>query len=166
MSERRVEHHAAQGRQAESHDEEHLLAACHVEHGEEEHKAHERAAEVFLEHGDGKRDAPHDEQGHDRGGVGQVEAAHAHGEHRKHLAVLRQIRGEEDHDADLRDFARLEAEPANFDPDAAAEDLLADAGEHGHEQKHDAEHHEGVFVACELVEIAHDGQHAHHERYS
>ena len=91
VAKRCIEDDAAEGRQAKAHDEEHLLAACDVEHSEEEHEAHKRAAEVFLEHGDGERDAPHDEQRSERCGVGQVEAAYAHGEYRKHLAVLRQI---------------------------------------------------------------------------
>ena len=152
-----IQDDAAKGRQAEPHDEEHLLAACNVEHGEEEHEAHKRAAEVFFEHSDGERDAPHDEQRSERCSIRQVEAAYAHGKHRKHLAILCEVGRQEDDDAYLGDFARLEAEASDFDPNAAAKNLLANAGKHGHEQQHDAHDHERVFIPCEPIEVADNG---------
>ena len=77
---------------------------------------------------------------------------------------MRQIRRQEDDDADFRDFARLEAERTNLQPNAAAEDFLAEAGNHGGEQQNDAQHHERIFVLRETVDVAHDRQSDHHAR--
>ena len=156
--------HAADGNEAQADDQVELLSCGNVEHDQEHEEEHERAAEILLEHDDEHCHAPHEEQRQERADVGQAERAYMPSEHREHLAVLRKVAGQEEHDNDLRDLAWLEGESAYMQPDAAAVDFLADAGDHRREQKNDADDGERVLVVGEPVGIAqkrHDRDHEH-----
>ena len=89
MREEHVQDRGADGCGAETDDQVDLLAGCHVEHRDEQDEQDERRTEVLFKGDDGERDRPHGEQRKQRFGVGQAEAADAHGEHRYELAVLR-----------------------------------------------------------------------------
>ena len=91
-----------------------------------------------------------------------MEGAHLHGEHGEHLAVLGEIGRKEQHDEDLRDLTRLEAQAADGKPDAAAVDLGAHNGQHGGKQQDDADDHQGVLILCDLVEVLYQQQRGHH----
>ena len=166
MSEELIEQHASCRRKAKAHDQVKLFAARHVKHDQEQNEADECASEVFLEYDDEKRNGPHDKQRGERSQIGHAETTDAHGENGEHLAVLRQIRREEYNDANLCDFAWLETERANAEPDSATENFFAEAGNHGGEQQRYARNHECVFVAREFVDVSNDEQGNDHERYA
>ena len=81
---------------------------------------------------------PHQQQRQQRSDVGKPERAHAPGEHRQHLAVLREVARQEQHDHDLGDLARLEGVVADMQPDAAAVNLLAEARNQRRQQQQEA----------------------------
>ena len=85
-----------------------------VEQREEDPVVEERAAEVVRHEEDEHRAAPDDEQ---RPPILQPAL-------REHLALLAQVRGEEDDERDLPELARLELEPADVHPEARAVDRL------------------------------------------
>ena len=53
----------------------------------------------------------------------------------EHLALLAQVRGEEDDERDLPELARLELERADVDPEPRAVDRLADHGQARQEEQ-------------------------------
>ena len=65
--------------------------------------------------------------------------------------------GEEDHEAELRNLARLKVHRADTDPDTRSVDGLADGCERQREQAHPEEERD-VPVAVELPGAAHDGE--------
>ena len=162
MAEGRIGRNAAHGDKAQAHHQVELLPRCHIEHEQEHEEEHHGAAQVLLEHHDDHGDAPHEQKRQQRSDVGQMERAHAHGEHGQQLAVLGQIACHEQHDDDLGDLAGLEGEAADVQPDAAAVNLLAKAGDHRREQQKDAHEHEGVFEVRDLIQVAEQRQHHDH----
>ena len=162
VAERRVSGKGAHGDQAQAHHQVELLTRCNVKHEQEHEEEHHGAAQVLLEHHDDHGHAPHEQKRQQRSDVGQVERAHADGEHGQQLAVLGQIACHEQHDDDLGDLAGLEGEAADVQPDAAAVNLLAKAGDHRREQQKDAHEHEGVLIVGDLIEVAEQRQHHDH----
>ena len=80
----------------------------HVEQGEEGGEEHQRAAEVADEDEHEHRGAPDDQHRAEVLERRQGHAEHPPGADDQHLAVLAQVAGEEDDDADLRELGRLE----------------------------------------------------------
>ena len=160
------EHRAAHGDERQADDQVELLARCNVEHEQEHEEEHERAAEVLLQDDDEHGEAPHEQKGQKRADVGKAHGPDAHGEHGEHLAVFRQIACHEQHDEDLGDFSGLEGESADVQPDAAAVNFLAKAGNHGREQKENAHEHERVLVVGDFVQVSKQRQHDDHERHA
>ena len=98
--------------QGHADDDEREAAGRHVEQGEEGGEEHQRAAQVADEDEHEHRGAPDDQQ---RPEVLERRQGHAEdptGADDQDLAVLAQVAGEEDDDADLRELGRLEGERA------------------------------------------------------
>ena len=85
---------------------------------------------------------------------GRVDPEHPAGADDQHLAVLAQVAGEEDDDADLRELGRLEGERADLDPEVGAVDLLADPRQARRQQQQQADDGDRVAVALEHVVVA------------
>jgi hypothetical protein len=75
----------------------------------------------------------------------------------QHLAVLAQVAGEEDDDADLRELGRLEGERAELDAEGSAVDLLADRPAGGARAAQQADRRDRVAVALRHVVVAQEG---------
>ncbi len=93
--------------------------------------------------------------------VGEHEPAEAATPGCKEFALLHQIRGKEDHDQHLRGLPGLEVDRADVHPQPRAVDLGAHAGHEWQKQRGDAEHEEGVSVALEDSNPAHDHEREH-----
>ena len=70
------------------------------------------------------------------------------------LAVLAQVAGEEDDQADLRELGRLKGERADLDPEVGAVDLLADPRQARRQQQQQPDDGDRVAVALEHVVVA------------
>ena len=125
-----------------------------VEQGEEGGEEHQRAAEVADEDEHEHRRAPDDQHRAEVLERRQRHPEHAAGADDQHLAVLAQVAGEEDDDADLRELGRLEGERADLDPEVGAVDLLADAGQARRQQQQQPDRGDRVAVALEHVVVA------------
>ena len=84
----------------------------------------------------------------------QGDAEHPPGADDQHLAVLAQVAGEEDDDADLRELGRLEGERPDLDPEVGAVDLLADPRQPRRQQQQQPDRGDRVPVALEHVVVA------------
>ena len=167
VPEHEVQPHGGHGGQSQPDDQIELLPRGGIEHDQEHEEQHERAAQVLLEHDDDHGQGPHEQERQQGADVRQAERPDAPREDREHLAVLRQVAGQEQHDGDLGDFAGLEGDDArNAQPDAAAVDLLADEGQHGRQQKDEACDHERVLVVGQPVDVAQQRQHHHHAHHA
>ena len=162
VAECRIGRKCAHADKAQAHHQVELLSRGNVEHEQEHEEEHHGAAQVLLEHHDDHGHAPHEQKRQQRSNVGQVERAHADGEHGQQLAVLGQIACHEQHDDDFGNLTWLEGESADVQPDAATVNLLAKAGDHRREQQEDAHEHEGVFVVGDFIEVAEQRQHHDH----
>src|SRR2546425_11307184 len=123
--------------------------ACrNVEHCEEDPVVEERRAEVVGLDEDEHRAAPDDEQ---RPEVLQPSL-------RKHLALLAEVAGEEDDQAELRDLAWLELKRAEVDPEPGAVDGGAEPGQRRKNEQPDCRQAEDVLVALQPAVVASKGQ--------
>ena len=114
----------------------------------------QRHPEVLHEDQHGERQHPHDEQ---RAEV--LEGGDGHAEHvtlrdRQHDLLVVQVAGEEDHDRQLCELRRLDAEAERVDPELGAVDRGAQ--EDGHHQQREADGADEVPVAVQLHVVAHD----------
>ena len=135
-------------------DDEREAAGGDVEQGEEGGEEHQRAAEVADEDEHEHRGAPDDQQRPEVLERRQGDAEHPPGADDQHLAVLAQVAGEEDDDADLRELGRLEGERADLHPEVGAVDLLADPRQARRQQQQQADGGDRVAVALEHVVVA------------
>ena len=71
-------------------------------------------------------------------GSGSANAEDAARRDREHLAVLGEVGGEEEHDEDLGELARLERQPADADPQACAPLTSRPMTERRQQQQHEA----------------------------
>ena len=102
---------------------------------------------------DEQRDDPHEQQRAERARLGQRMPRNAAGRDREHLAVLGEVGGEEEHDEDLGDLARLERQPPMRIHSLAP--LISRPMNAGQQQQHEAGDHERVLVAREALERRH-----------
>ena len=126
----------------------------HVEQGEESGEEHQRAAEVADEDEHEHRGAPDDQHRAEVLERRQRHPQHPPGADDQHLAVLAQVAGEENDQADLRELGRLEGERAELDPEVGAVDLFADPGQARRQQEQQPDHGDRVAVALEHVVVA------------
>ena len=110
-----------------------------VEHREEDPEVEERAAEVVRLDDHEHRRAP------DRDERAEVLQASL----REHLALLAQVAGEEEDQADLRELAGLELERPDAHPQPHAVHALAEAGHRGQQEQRDGSDAEEVAVRLE-----------------
>ena len=164
--EHRIRANHAHQHQQKADDEVELLSRGDVEHGKEHEEEHERASQVFLESDDKQRDDPHEKQWRQRADVGQLQRPEPPGEYREHLAVGGKVAADEQHDDDLGDFARLEGERPDGQPDPAPVMLYAYDRQQRRQEKHEAEHHERVLVIRELVELARERKGGNHGKHA
>ena len=125
-----------------------------VEQGQEGGEEHQRAAQVADEDEHEHRGAPDDEQRAEVLERRQGDPEHPARADDQHLAVLAQVAGEEDDDADLRELGRLEGERADLDAEVGAVDLLADPRQPRRQQQQQADRGDRVAVALEDVVVA------------
>ena len=135
-------------------DDEREAAGGDVEQGQEGGEEHQRAAQVADEDEHEHRGAPDDQQRPEVLERRQGDPEHTPGADDQHLAVLAQVAGEEDDDADLRELGRLEGERADLDAEVGAVDLLADARQARRQQEQQADDGDRVAVALEHVVVA------------
>src|SRR5581483_11451778 len=115
-----------------------------VQHREEDPVVEERGPQVVRRDEDEHAAAPDEEQ---RPDVLQPSL-------REHLALLAQVRGEEDDQEDLRELARLELRRADAHPQARAVHRLTEPGYAGQEEQRDRGHAEQVLVVLEDAVVA------------
>ena len=125
-----------------------------VEQGEERGEEHQRAAEVADEDEHEHRGAPDDEQRAEVLERRQGDPEEPAGADDHHLAVLAQVAGEEDDDADLRELGRLEGERPDVDAEIGTVDLGADPRQSRCEQQQQTDDGDRVPVALEHVVVA------------
>jgi hypothetical protein len=133
------------------------LARREVQHREEDPEEEQRGPEVLFEH--------HDEHGHEphRDDRQQVrdrrhgDRAESPGRGGQHLAVLLEVRREEDHEGDLHELPGLELREArDADPDARTVDLAADEWQQGRDQEEHPDERPRVLEPGEHREVARD----------
>ena len=78
--------------------------------------------------------------------------------HLEQLALLVQVGREEDHDEDLAELGRLEAERSDLDPQARAVDGLPDPRDHRQHQQDQPEQADRVGVGVEHLVVPNDHQ--------
>ncbi len=125
-----------------------------VEQGEEGGEEHQRAAQVADEDEHEHRRAPDDQQRPEVLERWQGHAEHPTGPDDQHLAVLAQVAGEEDDDADLRELGWLEGKRADLHPEVGAVDLLTDPRQTRCQQQQQTYPGDRVPVALEHVVLA------------
>ena len=115
-----------------------------VEHREEDPEVEEARAEVVR----------HDEHEHARAPDHEQRADVLQPSLREHLALLAQVRGEEDDQEDLRELAGLELERADAHPEPRAVDGRPEPGQPRQEEQHDRADPEEVLVRLEHAVVA------------
>ncbi len=146
------------GEHPDAEDEVRGAVSRDVEHRDEHGEEQERRPQVLLQHHDHDRDRPGHEQWPEVLRIRQVHPPDAPAPGRQQLALLDEVRGEEDDQQDLRGLTRLHGEGTDAGPQAGVVDLDADARYQGQHQCDDAEQQERVLVAGERADVAHERQ--------
>ncbi len=96
--------------------------------------------------------------GTERAGVEHQAVADAQGGYRQHLALLGEVRGEEDAQRQLGQLDGLAVDGPDADPQARAVVVLAQVGDERRQHEHDRRQQQQIAVAVEVTGTAH-----HHE---
>ena len=133
--------------------------AGEVDHRQEDAEEQQRRAEVVEHHDEPETRGEEEEHRAERGHGRRGHAPDAAGRHRQQLALVAQVRRQEDHDQDLRHLAELDRLAA---PDLDPEPGAVDAGgeDHGDQQQADAGQADQVAVALEHPVVGQGEQHA------
>src|SRR5690606_33285207 len=97
-----------------------------VDHHEEEPEVEQTAAEVALEHDDGHRQHPDDDDGAEVARSGEGDARDLAADDAERVARGDEVAREEHGEGDLRDLARLERRDPEVDPGLGAVDIEPD----------------------------------------
>jgi hypothetical protein len=131
----------------------------HPEHHDEEGEEQQGRAEVAFGHHHHDGQAPRHQHRTEVLRIGQVQRAEAERPHGQQLALLDEVRGEEDGQGDLGQLTGLEPDRAEAHPDARPVDGSTHTGDQRQEQQADAHDRERVAVALDGPRATHDHQH-------
>ena len=124
---------------AERRDEVRRALGRDVEHRREHREEQQRRPEVLLAHHHEDRHAPREQQRAEVLRVGDHQAPDATAPGREQLALVDEVRGEEDDEQHLRGLARLEVHRPGAHPEARAVDLAPDSREQRQQQRDHAD---------------------------
>ena len=110
----------------------------------------------MLQHEHAHRRDPYDDDRAEIADARQLQAQNLPASDRELVAMVEQVRREEEREEEFGEFARLQrAETGDADPDACAVDVLADHGQHGGEQQRQAHHHTDVGETAQDAVVVH-----------
>jgi hypothetical protein len=137
----------------------------HIDHHEEQPEVEQGGAEVPLEDEHDHRCEPDDEDGSEVPGARKPHPEHLAAHEREAVAGGDEIAGEKDGEGDLGEFARLEVERADADPQPRAVHGFADHGKHGQQKQRDAHEHRDVTVALQHAMVADEQDHGDRDEH-
>lgn len=156
----------AAGEQHQADDQPAGALGGHVEHHDEDAEQQQRAAQVALEDQHEDRHDPHDDDRAEVAAARQLQAHHLAAGQGQHVALVHQVGGEEDDQADLGELTGLDGEAGHPDPQLGAVDLGDRRRQHGGDgQEHQAQQHEDVGVAGQQPRVADAEQHADEQQH-
>ena len=151
MTEDRVPDRRARDEHPRAGDEERGAFGRDVEHDREHGEEQERRAQVLLADHHDEREAPRQDERPEMPGGRDAQPRDAAAAGREYLAFVDEVSGQEDDEKDLRQFAGLEVDRAEPNPQAGAIDLTAEPGRKGKQQREEPEEEEGVPVPLEQM---------------
>ena len=158
MVQQQVTRPGADDEQRHAHQQEQRPSARDPEHHDEHREVQERCAQILLQEQDGQGRRPRDRQ---RSKVLPSREREPSGAGSEHLALVRQVRGQEDDDQDLPELRRLERQRTDRDPQSSAVDLAPQARDDRQQQHHEPRQPDRVRVRVEHPVVTHQHERQH-----
>ena len=144
--------------QAGTEDEVGAPGRGHPQQGDEQGEEQQRRPEVALGDQDDEGEPPRQQDGAEMLEVGDHGGTDSVRGDRQQLALLDQVRGEEDAERHLGELAGLEADAAEPHPQPGPVDVASDDREQRHQQQADADQGERVAEALQVADPPHQDE--------